>query len=230
MRTTTFLLPAVCFLVYLFVETSGFVKTEDARSNSSDPSKYVGSRKIYRRIKRRKHGDTLSQMKMKTLAKEFQKNRQNSQNNSDINKLNSTTKRRKRYQYEEDYEWEDGGQEYEDRLNPKKEETKFEKWAKNWQKNALKFIFLFSFLTMVCCCCCGCIKKMCSKGIGMVCFHIREWRDLCLCRDPTYRRMRQMADEYGFDLDYSTYQQIKNNYEQGLEKEGHGKVDLSGRT
>ena len=38
-----------------------------------------------------------------------------------------------------------------------------------------------------------------------------------------------MADEYGFDLDYSMYKQIKQNYERGLEKEGYGKFDLSGR-
>ena len=220
MNTSPFLLLSLCFLVYLVVESGAFVRNKNVNNA------HFGSGQPVQRQIRRKHGDTLSDLKRKVQAQEFRKQLQNLRKGTG---MKSIIKRRKRYQYDEDYDWENGGLDYDDRLKPKKEETKFEKWAKNWQKNALKFIFLFSFLTMLCCCCCGCIKKICSKTKGMICFHIREWRDLCLCRDPTYRRMRQMADEYGFDLDYSMYKQIKQNYERGLEKEGYGKLDLSGR-
>ena len=231
----TFGLPCLLFLVYFVSKSSGFDKNKHVRGYTSDASlpkrENFGSGAITRREKRRKHGDTYSDLKKKVRAKEFLKHLQNKQNDSHFNAgIDTVMKRRKRYQYDEDYDWENGGMDYEDRLKPKKEESKFEKWAKNWQKNTLKFIFLFSFLMMLCCCCCACIKKLCSKTKGTICFHVREWRDLCLCRDPTYRRMRQMADEYGFELDYSMYKQIKQNYERGLEREGHGKFDLSGRT
>ena len=186
---------------------------------------------FHHRRKRRKKGDTFSELKSKLMARDFTKFLQKRQKNTDTdNGLLQTLKRRKRYQYDEDYDWENGGLDYEDRLEPKRDETKFEKWAKHWQKNALKFIFLFSFVMMILCCCCACCKKLCVKTKDTICFHIREWRDLCLCRDPTYRRMRHMADEYGFELDYSMYKQIKNNYEKGLENAGYGKLDLSGRT
>lgn len=169
-------------------------------------------------------------MKRKLQAREFLKLLQKRQNNSVLDdEMELIMKRRKRYQYDEDYDWENGGLDYEDRLKPKKEESKFEKWANNWQRNTLKFIFLFSFVMMILCCCCACCRKLCVKTKGTICFHIREWRDLCLCRDPTYRRMRHLADEYGFELDYSMYKKIKGNYERGLENEGYGKFDLSGR-
>ena len=199
------------------------------KTNSSVAGSSI-SNHIHLRQKRRKHGDTHSQLKMKALAREFIKYQHKSENNTGFEQeIKRNKSRQKRYQYDEDYDWENGGLDYQDRFQKKDEESKFEKWAKNWQKNALKFIFLFSFVMMICCCCCGCIKKLCVKTKGTICFHLREWRDLCLCRDPTYRRMRQMADEYGFELDYSMYKQIKENYERGLESEGYGKVDLSGR-
>ena len=229
----------ILFLVFCLYLAASFddLKSDDAfpqthPETTADRLKHSGQRGIAsKRTQRRKQGDPFSQLKMKLQAREFVERLLERQNNSVFRKeMRLVLKRRKRYQYDEDYDWENGGLDYEDHLTPKKEETKFEKWAKNWQKNTLKFIFLFSFIMMILCCCCACCRKVCGKFKGNICFHIREWRDLCLCRDPTYRRMRHMADEYGFELDYSTYKKIKNNYEKGLENQGYGKFDLSGRT
>ena len=228
------------FLVFVFhfVATSAVSLDESTSDDPNNQAKTVRTfltrlvqiKNLHHREKRRNKGDTYSDLKAKERARQyiefFAKQFNDNVTDSGLFRL---LNRKKRYQYDEDYDWENGGLNYEDRFQPKREETKFEKWAKNWQQNALKFIFLFSFVMMVLCCCCACLKKVCEKTKNSICFHLREWRDICLCRDPTYRRMRHLADEYGFELDYAMYTEIKNNYEKGMENAGHGKRDLSGR-
>ncbi|KAH3752199.1 uncharacterized protein LOC127848292 [Dreissena polymorpha] len=143
----------------------------------------------------------------------------------------SSARERRWADYDPNYDWENGGKDYVvPGMARKRKETKFEKFAKEWQKNSIKYIFLFSFLCMIVCCCLACCKRLCVRTYEVVCFHCRDWRDLCLNRDPTYIRARQFADDYGIKLDYDQYKKIKKSYEEGLKKQGYGsKIDLSGR-
>ncbi|XP_045179815.1 uncharacterized protein LOC123539317 [Mercenaria mercenaria] len=142
----------------------------------------------------------------------------------------SSLRRRRRWDYDENYDWENGGKDYVIPGDEPRKETKFEKFAKSWQKHALKVIFLFSFVCMLCCCCLAICKKFCSKVCETVCWHLRDYREMCLNRDPSYRKARKFADDYGIELDYDMYTKIKKNYEEGFQRGGHDEYrDLSGR-
>ncbi|KAL4217338.1 hypothetical protein ACF0H5_023789 [Mactra antiquata] len=137
--------------------------------------------------------------------------------------------RRRRWDYDDTYDWENGWKDY-DALGEEKKESAFEKFAKNWQKHALKVIFIFCVCATICICCIGCCKKCCGKIWATICWHCKDWRDLALNRDPTFRKARKFADDYGIELDYGQYKKIKKNYEDGFKRQGKMEyANLSGR-
>ncbi|KAK3596744.1 hypothetical protein CHS0354_036368 [Potamilus streckersoni] len=93
---------------------------------------------------------------------------------------NQSKTRRRRYEYEDTYDWDQSGLDYD---IPKKENL-MDKIVKNWQKVALKCIFLFCFLTTLICCCVGVCRK-CFQHCWRSCLsHVRYYCDLFRCGDP----------------------------------------------
>ena len=64
-------------------------------------------------------------------------------------------------------------------------EKKFEKYAKEWQKHAVRFVFAFAFVSMIILCIVAACKRLVTKVCDAVCSHLSDWKDICLNRDPS---------------------------------------------
>ncbi|XP_071080139.1 uncharacterized protein [Haliotis cracherodii] len=122
---------------------------------------------------------------------------------------------RKRFDYEDNYDWETDKKSLDYEVGDK-EETLFQKMARNWKTVLLRFIFVFSFLIMVlfCCrCCCRLICPFICDACTTNCDQCMEWFALYVCgKDPAFKKFNKFAKAFGIDIDYETFQKIKGNY------------------
>ncbi|RUS75798.1 hypothetical protein EGW08_016425 [Elysia chlorotica] len=92
--------------------------------------------------------------------------------------------------------------------------------ARNWQRVALRAIFLFcitAFFSMILLFCC---YVNCAIMCDSIFRALQPWKPaveyLKQCyEDPMYTKARDIADAFGIKLDYNTYQKIKETHELG---------------
>lgn len=130
--------------------------------------------------------------------------------------------RKKRYDYEDVYEWPPGDSSgYDFDANYAQEElTMWQEVGRNWQTVAIRCIFLFCFLAFIamiigficyvsCLVCCDSLMRTMTPWRYVV-EYLKQWYE-----DPMYTRAKEIAEAFGIQLDYATFQKIKETHEFG---------------
>ncbi|OWF39419.1 uncharacterized protein LOC110465069 [Mizuhopecten yessoensis] len=140
------------------------------------------------------------------------------QTDNDVGSRSHGTGRRRRYAYEDNYDMQ-----YDERFDyddDPEETKKWKKYAKNWDKIGLRLIYMGSTAIMVTCFCCVCCRKCCQLACDSCCHCFYNCFDRIRCRDPMYRKIKNMCDRLDIKMDYATYKNLKQGYTQDLAEQG----------
>ncbi|XP_070192710.1 uncharacterized protein [Littorina saxatilis] len=129
-------------------------------------------------------------------------------------------RRRKRFDYEDNYEWEDEEDlTYEDYYDEEEEPGFFLKVATHWRTAGPRMVCFGAFVLLVIIIFCGCARLACrywcnSMSETSACCFMPGVKAMCQScyTDPMYERVKEMGELMGIEISFTTYEMIKERY------------------
>ncbi|XP_056003006.1 uncharacterized protein LOC125660991 [Ostrea edulis] len=144
------------------------------------------------------------------------------------NNENWTTSRTGRHKRWEEEAYDDYGGDKIDYQEETEEESRIKNLMLNWEKLALRFIFVISFLLMVTFCAC----HFCQKYMKQLCRNVHWWCHHCMMgwcpccvEDPMFEKIKMFSESYGLNLSEDAYNQLKKVMEEGA-AQGRGGMGM----
>ncbi|XP_063438523.1 uncharacterized protein LOC134719462 [Mytilus trossulus] len=139
-------------------------------------------------------------------------------------------RRRRRFDYEDSHDWNYDLDDLDYDENNK--EAMISVITKNWKTLLFKAFVCLCFFCFIVCCCYVCCKNMCRTICAFCglffsnCFNICR---LCGCikDDPAYNQMKFICKAMGMELDYKTYQNMKQSLEETIIEQGSDPNNLA---